>query len=258
MLLRTRRTNVFELSVLGLVAIAFLCGGIIKGLSGIGLPMIALPILSIGLDVPTAVALTMVPILITNGWQALTCGRLLDVVRRFWPMQIVMAVTLIVASGFLTRIDNNVLLIITGIILSVSVIALVFARGWTIPGRLERPVGIAVGVLAGAIGGVSSLFGIPIIIYMSSLGLERADFLTSISVVYFLAAIPYVGSLLIIGGIPPVVMVVSALAVVPAMVGMTAAGRFAMQLDPVRSRRMLNGLLILMGFGMIARGIFDV
>lgn len=250
--------NVVEVSVLGLVAIAFLFGGIVKGLSGIGLPMVALPILSFGIDVPTAVAMTMAPILITNGWQALAGGRLLEVVRRFWPMQLVMAATLIVATSFLTRIDNNVLLIITGTILSLSVIALMSAGDWTIPRRLERPVGLGVGLLAGAIGGVSSLFGIPIIIYMSSLGLERAEFLTSISVVYFLAAIPYVGSLLTIGGIPPVVMLVSALAVVPAMIGMTAAARFAMRLGEARSRRMLNWLLILLGAGMIARGIFDV
>ena len=250
--------NGVDFSFLGLVAAAFLFGGIVKGLAGIGLPMIALPILSLGINVSTAVALTMAPILITNGWQALSGGRLLDVVRRFWPMLLVMAATLMVSTTFLTRIDNNVLLIITGSILSLSVIALISAGDWTISRRLERPIGIAVGLLAGAIGGVSSLFGIPIIIYMSSLGLERTDFLTSISVIYFLAAVPYVASLLTLGGIPPVVMVVSALAVIPAMMGMVVAGRFAKRLDAARFRRMLNWLLFLLGFVMIARGVFHV
>ncbi len=247
-----------DLDVLLLVAAAFLAGGIIKGLSGIGLPMVALPILSFGVSVPVAVALTMAPILVTNGWQALSNGRLMAVVRRFWPMQLVMAITLIVATSLLTRIDNSVLLIIAGSILSLSVIVLMTARGWTIPPRLERPIGIGVGFLAGAIGGVSSLFGIPVIVYMSSLGLERSEFLTSISVVYFLAAVPYVGGLLFVGGIAPGIMLVSALAVVPAMLGMTVAGRFVRRLDEQRFRRMLNGLLILLGVTMIARGVLNV
>lgn len=247
-----------EASVLSLVAVAFLFGGIVKGLSGIGLPMVALPILSFAVNVPTAVALTMAPILITNGMQALSGGRLLSVVRRFWPMQLTMAATLIVSTTFLTRIDNNILLIVTGAILSCSVLALLVAGDWTIPQRLQRPAGIVVGLLAGAIGGVSSLFGIPIIIYMSSLGLERADFLASISVVYFLAAVPYVASLLTLGGIPPVVMLVSALAVIPALAGMTVASRFARRLDEVRFRRILNWMLIFLGLVMIARGILHV
>lgn len=244
--------------ILILVAAAFLAGGIVKGLSGIGLPMVALPILSFGVSVPVAVALTMAPILVTNGWQALMNGRLRQVVRRFWPMQLVMALTLIVATSLLKRIDNDVLLIIAGAILTLSVIALMTARGWTIPARLERPIGVGVGFLAGAIGGVSSLFGIPIIVYMSSLGLERSEFLTSISVVYFLAAVPYVGGLLFVGGIPPTVMLVSALAVVPAMLGMMAAGHFVRRLDEVRFRQLLNWLLILLGLTMMARGWLNV
>lgn len=250
--------NVVEPAVLGLVAVAFLTGGIVKGLSGIGLPMVALPILSFGVSVPTAVALTMAPILITNGIQAVSGGRLLAVVRRFWPMQLTLAATLILSTTFLTRIDNNVLLIVTGAVLSCSVIAMLLAGDWTIPQRLQRPAGMVIGLFAGAIGGVSSLFGIPILIYMSALGLERADFLASISVVYFLAAVPYVISLITLGGIPPSVMVVSALAVIPAMTGMTVAGHFARRMDEARFRRFLNWMLVFLGLVMIARGVFHV
>lgn len=244
-----------ETSVLAVIAAAFLVGGIVKGLSGIGMPLVALPILSFAVNVPTAVALTMGPILITNGYQALSGRRLLAVVRRFWPMQLTLAATLVVSTSLLTRIDNNILLIVTGAILSGSVLAMICAGDWTIPQGLERPIGVVVGLLAGAIGGVSSLFGIPIIIYMTSLGLERADFLASISVIYFFATIPYVASLLAIGAVPPALMLVSALAVIPAMIGMTMAGHFAQRLDEARFRRLLNWMLIALGLIMIARGV---
>lgn len=247
-----------EPSVLILIALAFLAGGVIKGLSGIGLPMVALPILSFAVSVPVAVALTMAPILVTNGWQALSSGRLVQVVRRFWPMQVVMAVTLIVATSLLKRIDNSVLLIVAGAILSLSVILLMTARGWTIPARWERPIGIGVGLLAGAIGGVSSLFGIPVIVYMSSLGLERAEFLTSVSVIYFLAAVPYVSGLIVVGGIAPTVFLLSALAVAPAMLGMMVASQFVRRIDEVRFRQLLNWLLIFLGLTMMVRGWIDV
>lgn len=234
---------------------AFLLGGFIKGLSGIGLPMVALPILSLGFTVPQAVVLTMVPILASNGWQALTNGVLLPVVRRFWPMQLVMALSLLLSGSLMVKLDNSMLLVLAGGVMVVSVLALIVADGRTIPLRFERPAGIVVGLLAGLIGGVSSLFGIPVIIYMTSLGLARAEFLTSISIIYFFAAIPYLVGLMTFGVVTQTELIGSALAVIPALLGIALATRLVRGLDEQRFRHMLNYILMGLGFLMILRGI---
>lgn len=233
---------------------AFLLGGFIKGLSGVGLPMVALPILSLGFTVPQAVVLTMVPILATNGWQAVTNGVFLPVIKRFWPMQLVMALSLLLSGSLMVKLDNSMLLVLAGVVMLVSVLALIVADGRTIPSRFERPAGIVVGLLAGLIGGVSSLFGIPVIIYMTSLGLARVEFLTSISIIYFFAAIPYLTGLMTFGVVTPTELVGSSLAVIPALLGIALATRLVRNLDEKRFRHMLNYILMGLGFLMILRG----
>lgn len=245
----------FSAEALLIGAAAFLLGGFVKGLSGVGLPMVALPFLSLGFTVPQAVALTMMPILASNGWQALTNGVLLPVVRRFWPMQLVMALSLLLSGSLMVKLDNSMLLSLAGGVMVVSVLALIAANGRTIPSRFERPAGIVVGMLAGLIGGVSSLFGIPVIIYMTSLGLGRAEFLTSISIIYFFAAIPYLAGLIGFGVVTPTELFGSALAVIPALLGIGLATRLVRGLDEQRFRHMLNFILLGLGFLMILRGL---
>jgi len=244
-----------EVWVLAVVVAAFFTGGLVKGVSGVGLPMVALPILSFAVSVPTAAALTMAPIIVSNGWQAMTNGALRIVVRRFWPLQLTMAISLLLSASLLVRVDNSTLLILAGLILIASIVVLTLAKGYKLPPHLELPAGIATGVGAGALGGVRSRFGIPIIIYLSSLGLGRTEFLTAISVVYFFGAVPYVAGLLIFGAVTPPVMAASLLAVIPAMIGLMLAARMIRGIDDSRFRNILNAILILLGFAMIVRGV---
>ena len=53
------------------IAIAFLLGGTLKGIIGVGAPVIVVPILAIFFDIQTAVTTMVIPNLITNLWQAI-------------------------------------------------------------------------------------------------------------------------------------------------------------------------------------------
>ena len=52
-----------------LVFLAFGLGGVLKGATGAGAPFLAVPIMSILVDVPFAVAVFLLPNLASNGWQ---------------------------------------------------------------------------------------------------------------------------------------------------------------------------------------------
>ncbi|MGH6618221.1 MAG: sulfite exporter TauE/SafE family protein, partial [Alphaproteobacteria bacterium] len=62
-----------ELSVLAVVTIAgaFLFAGTVKGTIGAGLPLASIPILALVMEPAMAVSLTIVPVIVTNVWQAL-------------------------------------------------------------------------------------------------------------------------------------------------------------------------------------------
>lgn len=50
---------------------ALLLGGTTKGALGVGLPLVAIPILSLGMPAPQAIALLVMPVLLSNILQAL-------------------------------------------------------------------------------------------------------------------------------------------------------------------------------------------
>lgn len=69
--------------LLALCALSFILGGIVKGALGVGLPLLAIPLLSLWLPSPQAIALLVVPVLLSNFWQAVEGGRLRVSLQRF-------------------------------------------------------------------------------------------------------------------------------------------------------------------------------
>ena len=53
------------------VVFAFCIAGFVKGMVGLGLPTVSLGLLSLFVDLPTAMALLVMPSLLTNIWQAI-------------------------------------------------------------------------------------------------------------------------------------------------------------------------------------------
>ena len=68
-----------------ILTMTFLLAGTIKGISGLGLPTVSLGILLLASDLQTAMALLLVPSLVTNIWQALFGDDVGALLRRLWP-----------------------------------------------------------------------------------------------------------------------------------------------------------------------------
>ena len=65
-----------------MLAAIFVLGGIVKGVVGIGLPLVLIPLLTPVLDMPVAVALLTVPMIATNIGQAAEGGHTVAAARR--------------------------------------------------------------------------------------------------------------------------------------------------------------------------------
>jgi len=244
-----------DLVAVAIAALAFLAGGFVKGLVGIGLPMMALPILTLAYPVPVAVGLTIVPILVSNTWQAIGQGSFLPVIRRFWPLQLALLVTVLPASRLLVVLENDTLLVISGSALIISAVAMGVWKNISLPPRHEKLGGAVAGAVAGFLGGISSLFGVPIIIFLTSLALSRDEFVKSVSFIYLCAMVPYALSLAVQGVMGPREFMISTLCVLPVMAALTLAARLMRKADKNQFRIVLLVVLGAMGAGMVAQGI---
>ena len=70
--------------IIAACAFAILFGGLVKGTLGVGLPLFAVPIMSLMIGSKQATALVSMPVLVSNIWQAWQEGNWKASLKRFW------------------------------------------------------------------------------------------------------------------------------------------------------------------------------
>lgn len=179
----------FTLTRVGLVQMAllsaiFLAGGFTKGAIAFGLPLVTVPLLSNFMPVPVAVAISLPTVLLTNFYQAVFVGHPMATLRRLWPLLLVLCGTLAIASRFLVSLDGSALLPVIGLVAIAFAVTQLVGIKISVPPENERNVSIGVGLFAGILGGVTSLFSTPIITYLASLRMPNDDFVNAMSLLF--------------------------------------------------------------------------
>ncbi|MET7797836.1 hypothetical protein, partial [Streptomyces decoyicus] len=75
----------FDVATVTLIVLTFFAGGLIKGLTGLGLPPVVLGILAATVGIHPAKALILIPTFLTNVLQASRGGHGREAVRLTWP-----------------------------------------------------------------------------------------------------------------------------------------------------------------------------
>jgi uncharacterized membrane protein YfcA len=84
------------------LAAAFLFAGFVKGVLGLGLPTVSMGLLAVTMPPAQALAIVIVPAVVTNVWQTFVGPYLRDILRRLWPLMIGTAVGIYLNAGSLT------------------------------------------------------------------------------------------------------------------------------------------------------------
>jgi uncharacterized membrane protein YfcA len=231
------------LSLLGLCALAFVLGGIVKGALGVGLPLVAVPLLSLWVPSPLAIALLLAPVLLSNLWQAVEGGRLRSSVRRFGGLLLAQCVATVLTVRMTLSLSVEQLNTMLALVVLLAVALMTWQPSLRISPQREQVVGVGIGLLSGMLGGVSSLTGPVIITYLMALKLPREDFIGSISIIYLSAALPLYLAMMWFGRIGWTELGGSALALVPMAVGLLLGKRLRRHLDEALFRRVLLAFL---------------
>jgi uncharacterized membrane protein YfcA len=242
-----------SLSTVLLCAGAFLAGGLVKGTLGIGLPLFAVPLLSLALPPTQAMALMIVPVLASNLWQLRDSGVSREGARRFLPLMAVQALTTLITMPLTLALpEATVRTLLAGVVLS-GVALLALPLRLQVPPAQERWWSAGVGLLSGLFGGISSLTGPVIVSYLVSLRLPREVFVGTISLIYLSSALPMYGTMLMQGRIGGTEALLSAAALLPVGLGLAVGRRVRGRLGEVWFRRALLGFLALLALLLIAK-----
>lgn len=169
---------------------AFLIGGVVKGAIGVGLPMLAVPMMSLVMPAPQAMALVAVPVMGSNLWQAWNVGQWRDNLRRFWPLSLAQMGATFMTVRMTLELDARYLNRMLAAVLVLAVLLMAFKPQFEVSARREHWVSAWVGFFSGMLGAVSSLTGPIIITYLMALRLNRAQFIGGISIIYLFGSVP--------------------------------------------------------------------
>ena len=241
-------------SIVIIIILAVLAGGLVKGTIGFGMPMVALPLIAFIIPATTAMILLCAPILLTNFLQMKIKEGISS--YRFLPMIICLIIGLIIGARLILEINLNT---ITQII-AVSIIfaALVNCIGFKIENinkSKERIITSIIGFGSGILGGLSTFYGPPMLAYLVAADLPKEKFVRTVSTIYFIGSFPLYGSLIYYGFATKLDLMMSLFLIIPAYISQQIGAKIRNKINQKQFRTCILVTLIILGISLFIKTI---
>lgn len=242
-------------SYLLLVLATFLFSGTVKGVLGLGMPVITMGVLGTVLPPAEAASLLLVPATVTNIWQWAALPDVRGALRRFWPMMAGVVPGGLIGSGLMAGPDARIAGAALGLVLAVyAVIGLTNPR-FHVPPSSERWAGPLAGLSTGLLAGATAVSALPCIPYLVALRLQRDALVQALGLIFTASMVALAGGLAWRGALPLSLLGTSVIALIPAVAGMMLGGRLRRRVHPDRFRSWFFVGLILLGTSIVVRSL---
>lgn len=233
------------------IFLSFALGGILKGATGAGAPVVAIPIIALFYDVPTAVTIFVIPNILSNLWQAWSYRKdqLPSALSyRFAGTGIVGAIA---GTYMLAYLPTDLLTMMIAVAVTGYIAFRLTKPEWVLEYatalRIVVPVGSVAGVLQGSLG-ISAPISLT---FLNAMKLDRNQFIATVSLFFVSMALIQLPFLVGLGLMTSERFWISCLALVP-MIGCMPIGSFLARYVP----RSVFDKLILAMLALIALKLF--
>ena len=245
--------NTLTIGLTCLLLATFLGAGVVKGVTGMGLPTVAMGVLGTVMSPVAAAAILIVPSLVTNVWQMLAGPDKLRLMRRLWAMMLCIVVGTVLGTRLLVIVDP----VWSGRALGLALIAYsvyaLFSPALSVAQRLESWLSPVIGIVTGVVTGATGVFVIPAVPYVQSLGLQKDELVQALGLSFTVSTFALAGGLIAHGAFRLDQLGLSLLAVVPALIGMWLGSLVRRKISPKTFRRCFLVFLVVLGLELTLR-----
>lgn len=238
------------------LSLAFVAAGIIKGTFGIGLPTAAVGLMSQFTDPRTAIVMVVFPILVTNFWQMLRAGHFLRTLKRYRYFNITIIIVLGLTTIAFPYIPTNGLMLALGAIIVLFAITSLISAPPAVPEKHDKPAQFIAGTFAGVIGGLTSIWGPPMVIYLLARRVDKDEFVRALGTMLFLGGIPLAFGFWANGLLTRETAPASLLMVVPALIGFSMGEIIRQRIHADRFRTAVLLVFLFIGLNLLRRALF--
>jgi uncharacterized protein len=240
------------------IAAAFLLAGFIKGVIGLGLPTVSMGLLAVAMQPSHALAIVIVPAIVTNIWQTFVGPYLRDIIRRLWPLMVGTVVGIWLNAGMLTGPYARYGTIVLGILLVIYAIIGLNKFSFTVARSHEKWIGAVVGVMTGMVSAATGVQVIPSMPFIQAIGMEKDELIQALGVFFTVATLALAFNLTSAGLLSAATALPGAIAMACSFVGMFIGQAVRSRLQPEAFRRWFLIAMIMLGIYLAGSAIYEV
>ena len=237
------------------IILAVMAGGLVKGTIGFGMPMVALPLIAFAVPVTTAMIILCAPIFLTNFLQIKFKQGISS--YRFLPMFLFLVIGLIIGARLILEINLNTITQIIAILIIFA--AVINCFGFKINNNInkknERIITSFIGFGSGILGGLSTVYGPPMLAYLVAVDLPKEKFVRTVSTMYFIGSFPLYGSLIYYGFATKQDLIMSLLLIIPALIGQQIGTKIRDKINQKQFRNCILVTLVILGIMLFIKTI---
>lgn len=237
-----------------LVVLTFVLAGTVKGVIGLGLPTVAMGLLGLAMSPAQAAALLIVPSTVTNLWQLAAGGHLRALLRRLWPVQLMIFIGTLLGSVWLGIDSGAWAAHALGVALLVYALYGLCHPGLHLAPRHERWLGPLCGLVTGIITAATGVFVIPAVPYLQALGLHREQMVQALGLSFTVSTLALAVGLAGQGALGGEALGASLVVLIPALLGMWLGQCLRQRISAVLFKRCFFIGLALLGAHLALNG----
>lgn len=234
-----------------------LVAGFVKGAVGFAMPLIMVSAFSAFLPADVALAGLILPTLLTNIAQAFRQG-VAPAIASTWTYRRFLIGTVVfiaVSAQLFEFIPRVAYLLLLGVPVTGFAALQLAGVPLALPLRHRVAAEWGLGVVGGLYGGISGIWGPPLLVFLLSTGVAKVEMVRAQGVVFLIGAVALLLAHLQTGVASPERLVFSAALAVPALAGMFLGLRLQDRLDQAVFRRWTQALLVLTGLNLVRQAL---
>jgi uncharacterized protein len=241
-----------------LIAATFLLAGFVKGVIGLGLPTVSMGLLAVTMQPSRALAIVIVPAIVTNIWQTFVGPYLRDIIRRLWPLMMGTVAGIWLNAGMLTGPYAPYGTIVLGVLLVIYAIVGLSKFSFSVARRDEKWMGGVVGVVTGVVSAATGVQVIPSMPFMQAIGMEKDELVQALGVYFTVATVALAFSLTGAGLLSASTALPGAIAMAAAFTGMFVGQAVRSRMQAEAFRRWFLVAMILLGLYLAGSAIYTI
>ncbi len=244
--------SVVSTGLLIAIFLAIAVGALCKGLTGLGLPMFAVPAIAMLTSVEEAVVLLLIPGIVANVWLVISYRRYFELLKPHRPFLIIGFIGALIGTWLLQEIDDRILKTVLAVLLGYYLINQVLGK----PAQRQLKVsskGI-LGFFAGLLQGASGISAQIIAPYYHAQGVDKNSYAFLVAASFLTLSFAQLTAMLNLQLLTPDRLKLSFLILIPTVI-FTWIG---IRLAPKVSGPMLNKILLGLFFAMEIKLVLDI